>query len=57
MCGGGADTSLCVSDVSYIDTNYWYCTADTDDCVYNDGGNSYDLNWKLCNITVNVILV
>ncbi|MBR9692785.1 hypothetical protein GOV07_02520, partial [Candidatus Woesearchaeota archaeon] len=46
VCGNGTD-SYCVNDSSYSFTG-WYCTADTDDCVYNDGGNSYDLNEVLC---------
>jgi len=46
VCGDGSD-KYCVNDTSYSYTG-WYCTADTDDCVYNDGGNSYTIGYDLC---------
>lgn len=45
---GSNPTSLCVNDSSYSFTG-WYCTADSNDCVYNNNGNSYDLNYSLCD--------
>jgi len=44
--GAGA-TALCVNDSSFSYTG-WYCTADENDCVYNNEGKSYDLNYALC---------
>ncbi len=45
---GSNPNALCVNDSSYSYTG-WYCTADSDDCVYNNNGNSYDLNYSLCD--------
>ena len=44
---GTNPTALCINDSSYSYTG-WYCSYDNDDCVYNNGGNSYDLNYILC---------
>ncbi|MBN2422332.1 DUF2341 domain-containing protein, partial [Candidatus Woesearchaeota archaeon] len=58
ICQSGFDgshpTAKCINDSTYIATYPgWYCSADADDCVYNDNGNSYDLNYRLCNATTN----
>ncbi len=50
VCGGGADTGKCINDTSYIYTG-WYCSGDADDCVYNNTGYTYDVNYRLCNTT------
>ncbi len=48
VCGGGADLGTCINDSSILFTG-WYCAHDSDDCVYNDSGATYDQNYALCD--------
>lgn len=47
-CGYAPSTARCINDSSYSFTG-WYCSFDNNDCVYNNSGNSFDLNYALCD--------